>query len=88
MLLYDFRCVVCGEELELLVPYAERDQFRIHCVEHGLSICGGALIRCNVQRINVGVSSYEPGALLSDGSTRRGHFGKTARKKGKGRYFP
>ena len=82
MPIYSFDCADCGEELEIICRWDERDLARIHSEVEEESGCGGALVRCGVELPTVGEPSYEPGALMSDGSTVKGHFGKDARRKG------
>lgn len=88
MPLYTYTCADCGDEMELLVLFDERNRARLHSEEVEKSSCGGALARAGVERINVVSPGYEPGAVMLDGSVVKGHFGKEARKKGKGSYRP
>jgi hypothetical protein len=85
--MYTFSCTDCGDELEIITSFEDRDRSRLHSEEIEGSECGGALVRHGVEKINLGEASYQPGAVLSDGSVVKGHFGKTARKKG-GWYRP
>lgn len=88
MPMYTFACADCGGEVEVITPFADRDRSRLHSEEVEGSGCGGALIRGGVEKITIVSSGFEPGAVMSDGSIRRGHFGKEARKKSSGSYRP
>lgn len=87
MPMYTFDCCDCGAELEVVLPMSERDNARMHTDEEDTG-CGGALVRRQLEKVNIVSPGYEPGALMSDGSIQKGHFGKEARKKSSGSYRP
>jgi len=88
MPIYTFSCVDCGAELEVITPYDERDRARLHSEEDEESACVGALVRSQIEKINMVSESYKPGIVTKDGAVVEGHFGKAARSKKLGGYRP
>lgn len=72
MPLYQYECPK-GHEAELMSSYPDRDKAR-EC-----DVCGEALAR--VPTAVRFWNKHQPGALLRDGSTVRGNWGKSAPKK-------
>lgn len=79
MPMYTFDCTDCGDEVELVVKYDDRDQSRLHSEEDEDSDCGGALVRRGVEPFKLGSEPYQMKAILQDGTKVKGHFGKTAK---------
>lgn len=70
--MYQYECPN-GHEVELLIFYSDRDN-AMQCEE-----CGEALARVPTPVRTV--TRHQAGAVLSNGSTVRGHWGKDAPKK-------
>ena len=81
MPMYTFDCADCSEELEVVTPYDDRDQARMHHETDEDSDCGGALTRRGVEPFKLGAEPYQMKAILNDGTHVKGHFGKTAKPK-------
>jgi len=76
MPIWEYDCDKCGELVEAVWSYERRDDPQVH------EGCGGNLVRRGVQQFAMGKPSFQPGAVLSDGTKVPGHFGKSAPKKG------
>lgn len=80
MPIYVYDCQGCGEEITMYSSIDLRDAEYCHR-DHEPSVeCIGALLRRKVQPVTLGKPSFQSGAVMSDGSIVKGHFGKTARK--------
>lgn len=74
-LMFDFQCEACGKVFEMIVDKSEKDKPHTH------EECGGIANRIKVNSFKAGRESYQPKAIMSDGSRVGGHFGTSARKK-------
>lgn len=78
MPIYDYKCGKCGGELaDWPVSHDEMDQ--VPCPE-----CGETMQRqMALPAAPDAVGSYQHGAILSNGQRVAGHFGASARKRGR-----
>jgi len=88
MPLYSYRCRQCGELLEQVVSYRDRDKFIQHDGPNGdagpgyKSVCGGELIRKEgLEMPTIARETYQCKAILGNGAHIPGHFGKEAKRK-------
>jgi hypothetical protein len=89
--MYDFVCDVCGETMELIVPYEMRNKAKPHKQESDTN-CLGILRRDGISGFAVAGSAsldgrHQTKAIMYDGERKvgyvDGHFGKSARRKRK-----
>ena len=87
MPMYDYECPLCGEVIELVVAYEERDLPRVHSLEQASSDCAGVLAREKVTAFSTADPAPKMGAVMYDGERKvghaEGHFGKTAKRRRK-----
>jgi len=72
--MYTFECQTCGEQEVILRAIKNRDNDK-HCL-----ICGQLMERL-MDVPTLGKPAYQMGAVMADGRTVSGHFGKSAKKK-------
>ena len=75
MPIYDYKCPCGGELMDWPVPRAEADN--VTCPE-----CGEVMVR-QMSPPTLQSERYRPAAIMSDGSRVKGHFGKTATRRGR-----
>jgi putative FmdB family regulatory protein len=88
MPIYEYVCDKCGEKLTVLSSIEKRDEVYSHESQEPGADCSGQLQRQKFAQVTVGKPSYQMGAVMSDGSIVRGHFGKDANRGGKGWHRP
>ena len=87
MPMYDFECALCGEAVELVTAYEERDLERVHRLEVADNGCTGQLKRAGVSGFTMGTPTPKMGAVMYQGDQPVGHvkgtFGKEAPRRRK-----
>jgi hypothetical protein len=72
MPIYIFRCSICSKEKEFFCSMGERDEIKAVCRD-----CDIEMSRVPAS-INYHGEKYQMKAIMSDGTKRAGHFGKSA----------
>lgn len=88
MPIYEYICDGCGEKLIMFSSIEKRDDTCAHDEQEPGAECSGRLVRQKVSQVTVGKPGYQMGAVMSDGSIVKGHFGKDARRGEKGWHRP